>query len=657
MMRPFSEILNFAPDAQVIPPELVEEARRASRSINEPDHARQAYEMLEPVLLRYRPDPEFAVACGMLIEKQFQNEGMLDFWADLRRIFPDEISALRMLMRWYRRVRQINEGIAYLYRAFPQARQKLDQAGKVLMGLTELQAHDEIDRFMSDVLKRHPDARALRLKYVKTLDAQSRFKEAAEAAAGLPRDQALGRASLKLVEDVGRRAEKAEALKRHGDDNLFSEILRLRPKARARPETGLGPVTFFTGQLGTGGAERQLAMIAMAFQGAFDRGKPVGPARLSTGVSVCVRHANPAQGADFYRPQLQEAGVETTVLSEVPPVNSDDIDLSDDLLALFELLPKDIREQTCKLIPYFQTRRTDVAYLWQDGGVAVASLAAVLAGVPRIITSFRGLPPVLRPKLFRAEYEPLYRALLTLPQVTFTANSRTSARAYEDWLELPSGTVLAIPNAVAPVRASGAVEDYQFWQDMQDRSPACTKTVLGVFRFDTNKRPLMWIDVAARYVAENPDTRFLLLGTGFLFSEVKSRIRKLGLEDRIFLAGLRKNVGFYMHRSQIILHLAEMEGLPNVLIEAHLAGRPVVATPAGGTAEVVIDGETGHILQSAEDPSEDEIVRALGDLLNDPQRCRRMGERALETASERFLTEKVLTRTADLMLAKEGPQP
>jgi glycosyltransferase involved in cell wall biosynthesis len=54
--------------------------------------------------------------------------------------------------------------------------------------------------------------------------------------------------------------------------------------------------------------------------------------------------------------------------------------------------------------------------------------------------------------------------------------------------------------------------------------------------------------------------------------------------------------------------LSRYEGLPNVLIEAQYMGVRVVTTPAGGAAECLIDGVTGHVLGCAERPDYDEII-------------------------------------------------
>jgi glycosyltransferase involved in cell wall biosynthesis len=67
---------------------------------------------------------------------------------------------------------------------------------------------------------------------------------------------------------------------------------------------------------------------------------------------------------------------------------------------------------------------------------------------------------------------------------------------------------------------------------------------------------------------------------------------------------------------------SHMEGMPNALIEAMAAGRPTVATDAGGNAEVVADGETGLIVPPR-NPAR--LADAILTLLKDPERAEAMG--------------------------------
>ncbi|MFQ6553812.1 glycosyltransferase [Aestuariibius insulae] len=647
MLR-FSDFAQSEPALSEPPEEVVCKIQNLANGIHDPSEARLALDQLMPDLRRYRPDPRLFLPAAMLVEKQRQTDGMLEFWSDLTALFPGEMLPLRMTMRWHRRAKQVETGIAALEALCPDARTDLVQTEIMMLGLSELRAHEALDALMADAMIAFPDVRPIRMRYIQCLVQQSRYLDADKVASQIIGRDRMGASSQALLTRV---AHRASIMRRYGLDreaDVIGELARrmaLRPR-RPLDRSEIGQIAFFTGQLGTGGAERQMSRLASTLQNHAETGAPASGMKVKPPL-VCVRHATPGRG-DFFLPVLKDAGVQTSVLSDLPAEPMPE--LPDGLSDLLEILPEDLLVNTAKLIPWFEQNKVDVAYIWQDGGVLAAGLAALIAGVPRIVTSFRGLPPNLRPALSRAEMKPLYAALAEMPHVTFSSNSRKTAEAYEDWLELARGAIKVIPNAIPPVLPEGSPDDHAWWNRTLARSPACDKTVLGVFRFDTNKRPLFWIDCAAAHARRDPATRFVLVGSGHDHPACAERIRELELEDRIFLAGLRENVGFFMHRADLVMHLARMEGLPNVLIEAQLAGVPVLATPAGGTSEVVVDGRTGWILEDAEDPAQTDVCFALERMLSNPAELERMGQEAAGHAEPRFLIDKIIDRTVDLFL-------
>jgi glycosyltransferase involved in cell wall biosynthesis len=75
------------------------------------------------------------------------------------------------------------------------------------------------------------------------------------------------------------------------------------------------------------------------------------------------------------------------------------------------------------------------------------------------------------------------------------------------------------------------------------------------------------------------------------------------------------------------------------------AGRPVVATPVGGTPELVVDGETG-LLVPPRDP--EALAAALRRVLDDRELAERLGEAGRRRVSERFTLEAMTRRLLEL---------
>ena len=100
------------------------------------------------------------------------------------------------------------------------------------------------------------------------------------------------------------------------------------------------------------------------------------------------------------------------------------------------------------------------------------------------------------------------------------------------------------------------------------------------------------------------------------------------------------------------MHPARWEGFGLALLEAMLAGKPVVATRVSSAPEIVADGETG-LLVPPDDPAA--LAEAVLGLLADPGRAAAMGEAGLTRAQSTFSVARMSERTAAIYVEAAGP--
>jgi glycosyltransferase involved in cell wall biosynthesis len=151
--------------------------------------------------------------------------------------------------------------------------------------------------------------------------------------------------------------------------------------------------------------------------------------------------------------------------------------------------------------------------------------------------------------------------------------------------------------------------------------------VLGVGRMVEQKRPFQFLEIAEDLHRRLGSTRFLWVGDGNLASAWREWIRRRGLERVISCAGWQEDLLPFLAAGDLLLHVAEYEGLPLAILEAMAAGLPC-AIPRDLAAEIPMFDEEKVLF--ADD------VSALVENLSDASRLRSMSERALRLVETRL---------------------
>jgi glycosyltransferase involved in cell wall biosynthesis len=104
-----------------------------------------------------------------------------------------------------------------------------------------------------------------------------------------------------------------------------------------------------------------------------------------------------------------------------------------------------------------------------------------------------------------------------------------------------------------------------------------------------------------------------LFGEGAYELELQRKIRSLGLAGRVRMLGFRSDIPLLMHAMDVIVHCSiAPEPFGRVVVEGMLAGRPVVASAAGGVMEIIQHGKTGFLFEPG---SVAALVAVLGGVL------------------------------------------
>lgn len=290
-----------------------------------------------------------------------------------------------------------------------------------------------------------------------------------------------------------------------------------------------------------------------------------------------------------------------------------------------------------------------IVHAWLEPLNTLAGLAALLAGVPRIVLHTHNMRPAdLNPDdTFVPRLRDCYRALLARPEVSLVCCAEAAVRDYAQWM------------GIADTRNLCAVHNGLSLQPDEEHfvhvATAETKTgplIIGTaFRFSEVKRPLRWVDAAALVLAQHPQCHFIMFGDGELRTATEQYIQSKGLARHFTLPGLVSDLNRRLPELDLFVLSSRTEALPNVLLEAQLAGVPVVAYDVGGVAETMIDGVTGRLVkQDSAEALSDAIVGAL----NDRAWRVRASSQGRAFVAENFSIERMVQNLSTILLQRPG---
>ena len=155
-------------------------------------------------------------------------------------------------------------------------------------------------------------------------------------------------------------------------------------------------------------------------------------------------------------------------------------------------------------------------------------------------------------------------------------------------------------------------------------------TVLFLGALSLEKNPLAAVEAMTTLT----DAQLIIGGDGPLAGAVAERARRLG-PHRVHLAGSVPDPSPLFAAADVLVLPSRSEGVPAVAIEAGLAGLPVVAARVGGVAEVVVDGETGVLVDR---PTPFNLAQALIAALDDASS---LGATGRARVLQRFTLDRV----------------
>lgn len=366
-------------------------------------------------------------------------------------------------------------------------------------------------------------------------------------------------------------------------------------------------IALVIGQLGLGGAEKQLCQLA------------AGLSRKGYQPIVIVLNTGGALEAG-----LRARGVEVVAMPRKGSV--------------------DVR-RVMRIARLLREYKPAIVHGVDYAGSAYGRLAGVVAGVPILIGGVR------------SEWTPpkrtLYLEMLLRPLTDMTiSNSFAGRQAWARLTRRPPEEIIVVPNGFDFESMGSAPPGFRPLRELLGL-PSGEAIVGCVGSIYDLKNPLMLVDVATSLAAQGVRAHFVWVGDGPMRREVERAVGDRGLGGVFHLVGKRDDAAWLAGDFQVGVLPSVVEGLPNAVMEYMYWSMPVVTTDVGDCAKLVEHGRTGFVVRKHDSAA---MAAHLKSLILDPVAARRMGSLGREKLEIEYTAEGMLERTIavyeDLILKK-----
>jgi glycosyltransferase involved in cell wall biosynthesis len=385
-------------------------------------------------------------------------------------------------------------------------------------------------------------------------------------------------------------------------------VARYRPRRTARGAGG--DVYHVIPSLGTGGTQRQVVEY-------LRRLGPGQPVHL-----IALFDSN-----DRFLRELEHSGIEPVIL--VRGCRASRLGR-----AAVRFLPN--TTALIALTARLRSSRPSCVVSWLFQANVIATSAARLAGVPRVVASVRNMSTWKSwPGFRRWWYWLADRVTAPLNDVIF-ANSQAAANDFVRWTRLPDLPVEVVPNGL-DVDALLAAP----YTDVRHRHglPSDLPVLLTVGRLSFEKDQETLLRSCARLATRTQRWHLFVVGHGVLETRLRQLAEDLGLHAHVTFTGRVDDPQSYYRTATLFVLSSRIEGLPNALIEAQILGVVAVTTDCGGAGDVVDDGQTGRVVPIGD---VDALARNIEELLRENETRAAMGRAAAEAGRGKFDVQEMV---------------
>ena len=171
--------------------------------------------------------------------------------------------------------------------------------------------------------------------------------------------------------------------------------------------------------------------------------------------------------------------------------------------------------------------------------------------------------------------------------------------------------------------------------------------ILCVGRLEKQKAFHRAIEAFDLVTGDYPKLKLYIIGDGSLKNDLKKLVSKLGIEERVIFIPFTSDIGAYYKEAKFTLLTSLYEGFPNVLVESISVGTPVVSVDCpSGPSEIIVEGVNGYLVEQ----------RCLNDLSEKIAVCLNTihNKKVVCSTSNQFMVDSIIKEYQNFLIAHGG---
>nr|WP_239559084.1 glycosyltransferase family 4 protein [Sporohalobacter salinus] len=302
-------------------------------------------------------------------------------------------------------------------------------------------------------------------------------------------------------------------------------------------------------------------------------------------------------------------------------------------------------ENTLYTINGLDQDKYDIVHTHIAKAGVLGRIAAKMAGVPNIVHGVHGItfPDTINP-IMKTLYKNIEKFCGSFTDKFITVG--------EDMKQKYINARIGEPEDYLTIHSGMELDDFYSAANNTSDKIKQLKTELGitedeivvgkVSKLQRRKGYRFYLRVAQNIIKEYPNVKFLIVGSGPLTSELKDKVKKMGLEDNVVFTGYRTDIADVFSIFDIKVLTSLWEGLPRVLVQAAAVGKPLISFNVDGAWEIIDEGKNGYIVPMKDTEAMTEKLKVL---IENKRLREKMGKYSQQKVGDAWSIENMVEKT------------